>query len=83
LKALPAGNSRDSAINSFVNNLSWQLPELAAQWTAAIGDDQMRYNQMVNVARNWMNFDQNAARAWIAQSSLPGETKEQLLNPGR
>ena len=80
LTELPSGHARDSAVNSFVNTMSPQYPELAAQWVTAIDDQQMRVNQMENVARNWVNFDQTAARAWIAQSPLPAERKNQLLN---
>ena len=79
LTGLPAGHSRDAAVNSFVGNMAWQYPELAAQWAGRIGDEQMRFNQMENVARSWMNVDENAARAWIAQSPLPDERKKQFL----
>ena len=36
-----------------------------------------------NIARNWMNQDEKAARAWIQQSPLPEDRKKALLEPKR
>ena len=39
--------------------------------------------QIENVARNWMNVDERAARAWIQQAPLSEEKKKALMNPNR
>jgi len=38
-----------------------------------------RWNQMENLARNWMRVDPNAARAWLSNTSLPDPRKQRLL----
>jgi hypothetical protein len=47
-----------------------------------IGDTQRRLGQVENIARTWMRSDPQAARTWIAASSLPDDRKQRLLNQG-
>jgi ABC-type proline/glycine betaine transport system substrate-binding protein len=76
---LPAGKSRESAISSFVSRLSYSAPDVAAPWANAIADDNQRYNQIENVARNWLRSDPQSAKAWLAGTSLPEERKVRIL----
>ena len=62
-----------------MNNLTWSDPATAAAWSAAISDDKQRSSSMENVARNWLNQDETAARQWISESSLSDEVKKRLL----
>ena len=39
--------------------------------------------QLENIARNWMNQDEKAARAWIQQLPLTEEKKRALLDRKR
>jgi hypothetical protein len=52
---------------------------LAAPWVSKIPDDQQRFNVIENVARNWLQTDAQAARAWLNQLNMPAERKEMLL----
>jgi hypothetical protein len=55
-------------------------PAQAAAWVNTISDEKIRNARMQEVAVAWLKKDATAARAWIAQSSLPASTKEQLLH---
>ena len=91
LESLPAGKSRDKAAETFLNQASYQEPALAARWAMELyasastqpGRENRNTYQLENVARNWMNVDERAARAWIAQAPLSEEKKKALLNANR
>ena len=91
LEALPAGRTREKAAESFLDHTSYQEPALAAKWatelftTAATRPDQPNRNtyRLENIARNWLNLDERAAREWIQKSPLPEEKKSQLLERKR
>jgi hypothetical protein len=69
--SLPAGKSRDSAAQSYVNSLSWQSPELAAPAVALIADDSQRYNAAQNFINNYGRNDPEGARQWLTELNLP------------
>jgi hypothetical protein len=73
------GPSRDVAVGAYVSKLAPSLPEVAARWAEAIGDEAMRVRQMENVAETWLVSDVAAARVWIAQAALPDAVKTRLL----
>ena len=79
LATLPAGKSREQAVQSYVSQISHSNPELAAPWVDSITNEQQRWSQMEQIARNWMRNDSNAARTWLANSSLPDDRKQRLL----
>jgi hypothetical protein len=77
---LPAGKARDRAVQTYVSQVSWQSPEYAAPWVSQLADEHQRYSSVMNVARNWMEFDRPAAEKWVAGLDLPEEKKKQLLD---
>ena len=89
LETLPAGKSREKAVESFLSNASYQEPALAARWALELyastpaqpGRENRSTYQLENIARNWMNVDEKAARVWIEQAPLSEERKRVLLNP--
>jgi hypothetical protein len=91
LETLPAGKSREKAAESFLSQASYQEPALAARWAMELyaaaptqpGQPNRQTYQLENIARNWMNVDEKAARVWIEQAPLSEEKKRTLLNPKR
>jgi hypothetical protein len=79
LQGLPAGASRESAVQAYVSQLTQASPELAAPWAETLTDQNTRFNQMENVARRWLDTDRPAAEAWLAKVNLPDDRKQGLL----
>jgi hypothetical protein len=42
-------------------------------------DPNIRFNQMENVARHWLETDRPTAEAWLAKVNLPDDPKQRLL----
>jgi hypothetical protein len=76
---LPLGASREAAVQACVNDLAYSSPELAAPWAETIGDENMRYGQIENIARHWLEIDRPTAEAWLTKVSLPDDRKQRLL----
>ena len=91
IESMPAGKSREKAAEHFVNYASYQEPALAAKWATELyantvtqpGQPNRNTYQLENIARNWMNQDEKAARAWIQQLPLTEEKKRALLDRKR
>ena len=77
-RAWPEGKSRDSAAQSYVSQLSWQSPELAAPYVNFIADDNQRYSSAMNLAHGYLRNDPTAAETWITGLNLPEDKKAQL-----
>ena len=77
--ALPAGKSRDSAIQSCVGSRSHQSMELAAPFVNQIADGNQRDSAAQNFAYQHMRNDPDAAKKRITGLNLPAEKKERLL----
>ena len=60
---------------------SFSFGQMKAVWVRPLmnADVETRNNTLNNVAAQWLNLDEAAARAWIAKSPLPEEMKKQLL----
>jgi hypothetical protein len=76
---LPDDKAKQSATQSFVNNISYQYPAIAAPWAATLSDPNQRNNAIENVARNWLQSDTAAAKDWLSTTSLPDDRKARLL----
>jgi hypothetical protein len=79
LAGLAEGKSRDSAAQSYVSQLSWQSPELAAPFVNFIADENQRFSSAMNLIHSYKNSDGDAAQKWINGLNLPEEKKAQLL----
>jgi len=73
------GFTREEAVVAFTGWLSPASPAVAAQWAESLAGESERQRQMELVGRNWLETDGPAARAWIAQVSLPEPAKRRLL----
>jgi hypothetical protein len=79
LAALPDDEGKQNVVQNYVNNISYQYPEMAAPWAEAMTDPQQRDQAMQNVPRQWMRTDSTSAKAWITKSSLPDDVKQRLM----
>jgi len=61
--------------------LTESAPELAARWTESIADPSRRQAQFDSVARQWLQSDPIAAKAWLDKLNLPVDQKKALFSP--
>ena len=73
IESLAAGKSRDSAIQTYVSQLSWQSPEFAAPFVNQITDDNQRYSAAQNLSHNYKRQDPIGYTKWLASLNLPPE----------
>ena len=78
LQTLPAGASREAAVQTYVSQLCYSSPELAAPWAETLTDQNNRNSQIENIARRWLQTDRSAAETWLAKASLPDDRKKRL-----
>jgi hypothetical protein len=82
LGTLPQGASRDSTVVAFSRQISANDPQSAVEWAQTIGNDATRNSQLESIVTSWVKTDAKSAMAWIAQSSLPQNLKDRLMNRG-
>src|SRR5262249_36303109 len=78
LASLPPDQVRAAAPFGSVLRLVRDSPERAAPGVMRVTDPRQRYNLVEQVARSGLRFDQRAAAAWLAQTDLPAQLKQQL-----
>jgi hypothetical protein len=83
LNHVPAGPSRDPAVEALSRAILSSDPEAALLWGATISDEKTRSNVLERYARHWLGDDPVAAKQWIAKSAFPGELKARLLNENK
>ncbi len=81
IETLPSETSQDAALQTYVGVLTKSYPAAAAAWAGAINDPMARNAAVEKVAQTWLGSDPKAAGAWLAQSGLPAERQQKLLNP--
>lgn len=74
---------RDAAISGFVGEYARRDPETAIAWAEDIGDPQARVAALTRAGQSYVRRNADAAKNWLAQSGLPAETQQQILNPPR
>jgi len=79
LQTLPAGASREAAVQAYIGQLTYSSPEVAAPWAETLTDQNARFSQIENVASNWLKADRPSAEAWLAKVNLPDDRKQRLL----
>jgi hypothetical protein len=63
--------------------LSEDSPADAIEWAERIEGDEEREIALTEVVRAWRQIDEDAAEAWLLQSSLSEEAREKVRDPGR
>jgi hypothetical protein len=75
LANLPAGTASHDMIGAFLEGAIAKYPEFAAQWTQTVTNETQRQKYQVQVARQWIKTDPDAALKWINTLSLPEAVK--------
>jgi hypothetical protein len=78
LEGLPAGKSREAAVNAYIAGLAMQSPESAAPFVSQIADEDQRFSSAQIVARSYLRSDPAGYAKWLATLQLP-EEKLKLL----
>ena len=71
IETLPEGKSRDATVQTYVNQLAWQSPEMAAPFVSQIADVNQRFSLAQNVANNYKRTDPAGYARWVATLNLP------------
>ena len=79
----PEDSNRDQLIESYVNTIGHQDPEMGVLWASGMMDERKREMMVQQYARNWLRNDKEKATEWIQSSDLSEETVNRLLNNGR
>jgi hypothetical protein len=64
----------------YARQLAADSPEEAIQWAERVEDEADRELTLVRIARFWRTQDEEAAEAWLSQSSLSEQAREQARN---
>lgn len=63
-------------VSMYVNRRSTRgQPEIAIEWLKYLEDEGQRDSVRITIMRRWLRTDNNAAEAWMAQSSMSKEDK--------
>jgi len=73
-----SGDVRDSAISNAMNREDATESD-SLTFALSIRNDELRHTKMENVIRNWTYNDAQSAEAWVKDSPLSPEEREQLL----
>ena len=64
----------------YARQLAEDSPEEAIQWAERVEDETDRERTLIRIARFWRTQDEEAAEAWLSQSSLSEQAREQARN---
>lgn len=83
LNSMPRTAAMDEPRERFAWKVQERDPEAAIAWASTITDEKRRTEASYRLVREWMNREPDNARAWVADSQLPPEMKERLINRRR
>ncbi len=75
------GDIRDTAIRAAIGNAKTISPQDSLSLALLMQDTELRTNVVEGVVQQWLANEPDAARGWIASSSLTSEEKQKLLSP--
>jgi hypothetical protein len=78
LGTLPAGSSRDAAIQPLVSHVRDFDPGTAFSWAASISDENDRLNELRQTLQTWRGSDLQAARAALNAAELTAKERKSL-----
>ncbi len=76
---LPNPGLDAAVIEAATNNLP-KSPDIAMKWVVRIADESARNSLGVRIGRRWREIDEQAVRAWLAESDLSDNAKQQILD---
>ncbi len=65
----------------YAMRLSWEDPVEAMEWVGIVRDEDKREESYITIARRWREKDESAAEAWVAQSPLSAEARDEARKP--
>jgi hypothetical protein len=80
---LPNDAAKQVAINTYVNHLSMEYPQLAATVIADLTSDLQPSMAIQQIAQGWLRTDPVAAEQWLNSTALPKEQIRQILGKGK
>lgn len=83
LNELGSGPEMDQPRERFAWKVQEHDPEAAVAWAGTITDERRRNETSYRIVREWLEREPESARTWVAESPLPADMKERLLNRRR
>ncbi len=74
---------RDFAIKGFADGYARQDPETAIAWASDISDPSLRNQSLTRAGQSYFRSNPKAARDWLANSGLPENIQQEIINPKR
>jgi len=74
----PPSTARDDAIAGLTRKLAIDDPPYAIQWAGAITNPDLRQRETRSLVQEWIRFDPDGARQWVATSGLSPELKQEF-----
>lgn len=70
----------EALYGEYARQIAADSPEEALQWAERVEEENEREITLVRIARSWRRQDEEAAEAWLAQSSLSEQARTQARN---
>jgi hypothetical protein len=83
LSQLPNDGAKQTAINTYVGEMTSRYPSYAATVVGGIADEGQRHESISRIFRAWKRSDPGAAEQWLGTTSLPKEQIRGLLGKGK
>jgi hypothetical protein len=80
IASLEAGENRDGAVSSLVQQIHQEDPEAGFRWAATMDDAQRRGRGLEQSVRTWAELDPDGAREAIEAAQIEAAEKEKLFN---
>jgi hypothetical protein len=83
LSELPNDAAKQTAINTYLGQLTYQYPNHAATLVEGVTDESQRHGAISRIFQVWKRSDPGAAEQWLNTTSLPKEEIRGMLGKGK
>jgi hypothetical protein len=83
LSELPNDAAKQTAINTYLGQLTYQYPSHAATVVEGMTDESQRHSSISRIFHAWWPRDPGAAEQWLGTTSLPKEQIRGLVGKGK
>jgi hypothetical protein len=83
LSELPNDAAKQTAINTYLGQLTYQYPTHAATLVEGVTDESHRHGAISRIFQVWKRSDPGAAEQWLNTTSLPKEEIRGMLGKGK
>lgn len=81
IREMDRSRERDAALSGFAIYIKQVDPPTAIAWANSIGDPEVRTHALIESGRSYLRSDPEAAREWLAGSTLSETDREKVLAP--